>query len=431
MILGVALFIFLIFKKFPLPVGAVLGALVVIVFSQMPLMPSLTDTFMTSAAGAFKSYLLLLVFSAIFGATLGDVGACQSIAYKMARLAKRIWPGHEKFLGVLAMGLITSVFIYGGISVFVVIFPLIYIGKELYEELDIPWYMLTVTGMGTGTFAASMIPGSPQLVNLIPMDFFGTPAYAAPVLGTLCAIESLAFACWWISFKMKRIEKNGEGFYPSANAFMSTWTDKEKVDEQPLWKCLLPSIVLIIVLNATGLGAIVACWAGIITTAIVFGPQKIHWVKSCSAAVSNAGGSLVALAAATGFGGVVSASPAYAMIVNGLMAIPGSGVWKVVIAVNVCCGICGSGSTGLRVTLGSLGDYFQTLGIPAQALHRLCAISACGLDTLPHSAGMSTTYILGKISYKEGYANHLMISTVGTIITTIFCAILISLGLTF
>ena len=226
MLLGVALFIYLIFKKYPLPVGSVLGAIVVAIFSGMPVMTSLTDTFMTSAAGAFKSYLLLLIFSAIFGKVLGDVGACQSIAYKMARLVKKLWPGHEKFLGVMAMGLITCVFCYGGISVFVVIFTLIYIGKELYEELDIPWYMLTVTGMGTGTFAASMIPGSPQLVNIVPMEYYGTPAYAAPVLGMICAVFSFAFTCWWISFKVKRITKRGEGFYPSANEFMKTWTDK-------------------------------------------------------------------------------------------------------------------------------------------------------------------------------------------------------------
>ena len=431
MLLGVALFIYLIFKKYPLPVGSVLGAIVVAIFSGMPVMTSLTDPLLARAARAFKSYLLLLIFSAIFGKVLGDVGACQSIAYKMARLVKKLWPGHEKFLGVMAMGLITCVFCYGGISVFVVIFTLIYIGKELYEELDIPWYMLTVTGMGTGTFAASMIPGSPQLVNIVPMEYYGTPAYAAPVLGMICAVFSFAFTCWWISFKVKRITKRGEGFYPSANEFMKTWTDKERVEEQPLWKCLLPSVVLIVILNATSLGTVAACWGGIITTAILFGPTKIHWAEDCVASVGNAAGSLTALAAATGFGGVVSASPAYSMIIDGLMSLPGSGVWKVIIAINVVCGICGSGSTGLRVTLASLGDYFMTLGIPANALHRLSAITACGLDTLPHSAGMSTTYVLGKISYKDGYINHFMITVVGTLLTTVLCAVLILLGITF
>jgi len=430
MILGIAVFIWMIFKRFPLPVGSVVAAIVVAAFSGMPVMAALTDTFMTKAAGAFKSYLLLLVFSAIFGKMLGDVGACQSIAYKMARLVKKIWPGHEKFLGVLCMGLITAVFCYGGISVFVVIFTLIYIGKELYEELDIPWYMLTVTGMGTGSFVA-FLPGSPQLGNLVPMEFFGTPAYAAPVLGVICSIFALALSVLWIYYKVNLCTKKGEGFYPYANEFMKTWTDQKKVEEVPLWKCLLPSIVLIIVLNATSWGAVAACWAGIVAVVIVFGPKKIHWIEDCVAAVGNAAGSLTALAAATGFGGVVSACAGYETIIGGLMNLPGSATIKVVIAVNVCCGICGSGSTGLRVALGSLADYFTTLGIPLPALHRLCTITCCGLDTLPHSAGMSTTYVLGKIAYKDGYVNHFMLTVVITLLTTALACVLIELGITF
>ena len=430
MFLGVALFIFMVFKKFPLPVTSVVAAIVVALFSGMDVMTALTDTFMTKAAGAFKAYLLLLMFSAIFGQTLGDVGACQSIAYKMARLVKKVWPGHEKFLGVLCMGMITAIFCYGGISVFVVIFTLIYIGKELYEELDIPWYMLTVTGMGTGSFVA-MLPGSPQLTNLVPMEFFGTPAYAAPVLGIICSIFAFVLSLFWIDFKVKRSIKKGDGFMPHAAEFMKTWVPPAKVEEHPLWKCLLPSIVLVLVLNVTSWGAVVACWCGTLTTAIIFGPKKIHWITDCVTSLGYACNSLTALAAATGFGGVVAATAGYSKIVGGLMNLPGSPTMKVFIAVNICCGICGSGSTGLRVTLSSLGDYFTTLGIPLPALHRLCTITSCGLDTLPHSAGMSTTYVLGKIPYKDGYINHFMLTVVITILTTLLCCVLIDLGLTF
>ena len=78
-----------------------------------------------------------------------------------------------------------------------------------------------------------------------------------------------------------------------------------------------------------------------------------------------------------------------------------------------------------------LGDRFMNLGIPLPALHRLCAMSSVGLDTLPHSSALANTFAMCKLSYKDAYINNFMISVVFTMLTAIFGGILITLGLTF
>lgn len=429
-LLGVGVFVVGVFKGHSITFSTLGGAIVVALLSGMNVLTALTDTYMTKLGGIMKAYMLLFLMSALFAKMMGDTGAAQSIAYKMARVAKR-FPKQEKFVACLSMGLLTAMFIYGGISVFVVIFTLIYIGKELFEELDIPWFMFTCIGMGTGTFATGMLPGSPQLTNLLPMDYFGTTATAAPVLGIICTLFSLGFSSWWIWFSIRRCENNGIGFEPSGTEIKKGWKQVERVEEKPLWKCLTPSVVMLIALNGFKLEAPVALGIGCLTIMVLFGITRLDYKGDMKEATTNSCNTALALASAAGFGAVVSASPGFSFILSGLNAIPGPAAFQVIVATNVAAGFAASSSTGLTLALDALGTHFLTLGIPAAALHRLCSISALGLDTLPHSSALANTYTLCKLSYKDAYINHFMLTVVGTLLTAVLCAILITLGVTF
>ena len=428
--LGVAVFVYGVFKGHSITFATLVGAVVVALCSRMSILEALTKTYMGKLGGTMTSFMLLFLISALFAKMMGDVGAAQSLAYKMARLARK-FPRHEKFAACLCIGLLTCGFIYGGISVFVVIFTLIYIGKELFEELDVPWFMFTSVGMGTGTFATGMLPGSPQLTNLIPMNYFGTTASAAPVLGIICTLASFAFSCWWIWFQCSRCEKRGIGFGPSGNEIKKGWVDQERVEEQPLWKCLLPSVSMLVCLNLLKLNASLALAIGCGVIAILFGPKRLHMKENMKVATSNATNTAVALASAAGFGAVVSASPGFSYILSGLEAIPGPAAFQVIVAINIAAGFSASSSTGLNLALDSLAPHFATLGIPSAALHRLCAISALGLDTLPHSSALANTYTLCKLSYKDAYINHFVLTVVNNLIVAALCALLITIGITF
>lgn len=428
--LGVAVFVLGVFKGHSITFSTLLGAIVVAALSQMNILESLTKVYMGRLGGIMTSYMLLFLISALFAKMMGDVGAAQSLAYKMARLARK-FPKHEKFAACVCMAMLTSAFIYGGISVFVVIFTLIYIGKELFEELDVPWFMFSTIGMGTATFATGMIPGSPQLSNLIPMDYFGTTASAAPVLGMLCAVFSLVYSLWWIWYKCRKCDKANIGFEPSGIEIRNNLVALERVEEQPLWKCLLPSVIMLVCLNFVKLNASLALAIGCISIAILFGPKKLHMKDNMKVATQNASNTAIALASAAGFGAVVSASSGFTFILGGLESLPGPACIQIIVALNVAAGFSASSSTGMTLALDSLATHFMELGIPAPALHRLCAISALGLDTLPHSSSLANTYTLCKLTYKDAYINHFMLTVVGNVLTALFCGLLITIGITF
>lgn len=433
-LIATAFFILGIFKGYHVTLVSILAIWIVAVFSKVNLMTALTDPWITKFAGTYKAYFLLFFFSALFAKSLGDVGAVQAIAFKLAKLARK-FPGHEKLAAVLVLAAIQTVFTLGGISVFVVTFTVLYIAKALFTELDVPWKLYTCGSLGTSTFTQGMIPGSPQLCNLVPMNYYGTPATAAPVLGMLCTVFCLVLAVLWINHQVKKAERAGEGFEPSGTALLQSWDSSRDVQEVdlPLLKCLLPSIVLFIVLNIVKAPAVVALLAGTVTSYVIFNPKKqLKFVKSASmVAVTNANQALVALASAAGFGGVVASVSGFSYILGALDNLPGPATLQVIVSVNVAAGFAASSSTGLKLALDMLGDKFMGFGIPLPALHRLTSISSIGLDTLPHSSALANMFYMTKLSYKDAYINNFMLSVVITIATAVFCSILIGVGITF
>ena len=433
-LVATAFFIFGIFKGYHVTLVSILAVAIVAIFSGVNIMTALTDDYMPRFAGAVSSYFLMFFFSALFAKSLGDVGAAQSIAFALARLARK-FKGHEKLAGVLCLAALQAVFSYGGISVFVVTFTVLYIAKDLFQQLNIPWHLYTCGAIGSSTFTVAMLPGSPQLTNLVPMEFFGTDAMAAPVLGCLCAIFCLVLCVSWVVFQLHRAEKSGEGFEPTGTALLRSWDESKNVQEYniPLLKCLIPSIVLIVVLNVVKAPAVVSLACATAVSYLIFEPKNIlkNLKNGALTAVQNTNTALVALASATGFGGVVAAVSGFDFIINALDKIPGPPVVQVIIAINVAAGFSASSSTGQRLALELLGDRFMSLGIPLPVLHRLCAISSVGLDTLPHSSALANTYYMCKLSYKDAYINNFVVSVVCTLITAVFCGILITLGITF
>ena len=433
-LIATAVFIFAIFRGFHVTLVSIVCMCIISVMSGMDIMATLTGPWIQRFSGTYGSYFLMFFFSALFAKSLGDVGAAQAIAFKLAKVAKK-FPKHEKLAAVLCLVAIQAVFSFGGISVFVVTFTVMYIAKDLFTQMNVPWKLYTCGTLGTATFTVGMLPGSPQLTNLIPMEYFGTTAMAAPVLGTLCAILSLVLGIAWINRQVKIAEKDNEGFEPSGTALLASWDSSRDVEavDMPLIKCLLPSIVLFVVLNVVKAPAVQALLAGTITSWIVFNPvkQAKHIKSATVTAVQNANQALVALASASGFGAIVSAAPGFSYIMSGLSKIPGPPAIQVVISVTVAATFAASSSTGLKLSLDLLTDRFMEFGIPPAALHRLSAIASCTLDDLPHSSAIANTFYMCKLDYKTSYINNFMLSVVNIGIVTVFATILVSMGLTF
>ena len=259
----------------------------------------------------------------------------------------------------MVLPLIQLILTYGGVNVFVVVFILVAIAVPCLMDLNIPWWMYSCSCLGSSTVTIGMLPGSPQIQNIIPMQYFGTTTMAAPVLGILSSIITFAIGSLYIWWQCKRTNNKGEGFYPTGDLI-----DKEQLveasveNEKPLWQCLLPMIVVIVVLNVLKQSAVIALCSGCVVAWLLYDPRKQDLKKIFSGAMPQAIMPLITVCCASGFGGVVAAVPGFQTIVGSLNNF-GTSPFMIVLVVNICSGICGSASSGENIALQNFADRFH------------------------------------------------------------------------
>lgn len=434
-IIGVALFIILAFKGFNTIFAAIIGGIVVALFDMQNPVTLLTGPFMNSASGFLKGYFLIFVFSALFAKVMGDSAAAASIAVKVSRIVRKAKnPLMVKFLTVCTIPIIQLILTYGGVNVFVAVFIVVALARALFKEMDVPWWLYSCSSLGSSTVTIGMLPGSPQMQNLIPMQYLGTDTMAAPGLGIISAIIAMLLGFGYIFFQVNRTHKRGEGFLPTGTEIMKEKLIEPTVEnEKPLWACLVPMILVIVVLNVVKANAVTALASGIVSGYIIFSiiEKKPMDIKALFAgAIPMAVMPLITVCCASGFGGVVANVSGFNAIVAGLMNL-GVNAFTIVLIVNVCSGICGSASSGENIAFQNFGEVFLSSGISNEGLHRLIAMSSIGLDTLPHSAGIITMLSTTKLTHKQAYINSFVLSVLLPIVMALFCATLLTLGICF
>lgn len=408
----------------------VVAAFIAALFSGMDILDLLTNTYMTGFVGFAKNYWLMFMLSAIFGKLLSESGAARSIALCFARIARR-FPGKEKVVAVWSMTLMAGVLCYGGVSLFVLVFTMVSISRDLYKELDIPWHLYMFQGLTSGGIVLCMLPGSPQVHNIIPTDYLGTTPMAAPVLGIIMAVLGFLLGHIYLCYVLKKCANKGEGFMPSGGEIAKADLGDvgENLPEHNPLVCLIPCVVLIIAMNVIGLPVVVSlAIADILTLAMFFRdllPNLKRGIRDACASGFSAVGSTCAV---VGFGSVVAAVPAFQLVLSALDKIPGPPVFQLIVAVNLAAGISGSGSGGLTIAMNALAQRFLDTGMNPQIIHRLASVSCCGLDSLPHNGANLNRIFVCRLSFKDAYIHIFVTNLIIPVICVIVGGILATLG---
>ena len=137
-------------------------------------------------------------------------------------------------------------------------------------------------------------------------------------------------------------------------------------------------------------------------------------------------------ASLVGFGAVVAALPAFAVVRDGILAIPGGPLVSIAVAANVLGGITGSASGGLTIALNALGGTYAQLaagaGIHPDLMHRVAAISSGTLAMLPHNGAVVTLLAICGATQRGSYREIMMVGMIGPLIAL---AVVIALGTLF
>jgi H+/gluconate symporter-like permease len=459
------------FRGWSILLLAPLAALVAAGFAGEPLLAHWTQTFMGSAAGFVAQFFPLFLLGALFGKLMEDSGSVAAIArFMIEKLGAR--------RAVLAVVLAGAVVTYGGVSLFVAIFVLVPMAQALFRDADIPRRLLpAAVALGTMTFTMSAMPGTPAIQNAIPMPFLGTTPFAAPGLGIIASIIMLAYGLWWLGRREAAARESCEGYGGDAAAPVAV-TDDEVLRQRattarefdppeaahgrpseagpPMPIAVLPLVVVIAVnfllamvvlpsldtgylaeerWGATSLDAVGGVWAvaAALATAILvllaLNFRRLPALRSTMDAGATASVlPILTVASLVGFGAVVAALPAFALVRDWVLSIEGGPLVSLAFATNLLAALTGSASGGLTIALDALGETYLRIaaetGIDPALLHRVAVMSCGTLDSLPHNGAVVTLLAVCGSNHRESYLDVLMVAVVGAVLALVAVIVL-------
>lgn len=403
--------------------------------TQVP--AAFSGLFMERVASFLKLYFPVFLLGALFGKLVEIAGFSRAIVASAIRFL-----GPER--AIPAIVAVTALLTYGGVSVFVAVFAVYPFAAELFRRADIPKRLVPATiALGALTFTMDAAPGTPQIQNIIPTSFFGTTAWAAPLLGLAGSVLILGVGLFYLDRRRRALAGEGYGTAlvnePAAPA----------VDE-PLAHPALAVLPLLVVGVANllltlaiprwfgaetplTLGApalldvkpLAAIWAvegalllGIATILVTaFRPVARAFAEGTRVAVAGALLAGMNTAVEYGFGAVIAALPGFALVRQALTAVPDPLVNEAV-TVTALSAITGSASGGLSIALAAMAEQFATAGdaagIPRDVLHRVASMASGGMDTLPHNGAVITLLAVTGLTHRQAYRDIFALTLVKT-----------------
>jgi H+/gluconate symporter-like permease len=470
-LLGLAGLVWLSFRGWSVLVLAPAASLVAAAAAQEPLLANWTITFMGAAAGFILQFFPLFLLGAVFGKLMEDSGSVAAIARWMTG---RLGPKRAVLAVVLAGTAVT----YGGVSLFVAFFVLVPMGQALFRAADIPNRLMPAAiALGTMTFTMSALPGTPAIQNAIPMPFFGTTPFAAPGLGLVATAIMLAFGLWWLARAENAARRAGEGFgvalpasetaagdppfrerATTASAFDPAEIHRgHKSAEAPgAFVAALPLIVVVAVnlvasllvlprldlsflagerwggagaTSVSGVWSVLLALTIAIVTLVALNHRRLPALRDTVDAGATASVlPVLSVASLVGFGAVVAAMPAFAVVRDWVLSIGGGPLVSLALATNILAALTGSASGGLTIALEALGGPFMQmaaeLAIDPALMHRVAVIGAGTLDSLPHNGAVVTLLAVCGTTHKESYFDIVMVGIVSAILGLIAVIVL-------
>ena len=471
-LVGLALLVLFAFRGWTVLLLAPAAALVAAAFGREPLLANWTQIFMGSAARFLAQFFPIFLLGAIFGKLMDDSGSVSAVADFMTKSL-----GERR--AILAVVLAGAFVTYGGVSLFVAFFVLSPMAQALFRAAAVPRRLMPAAiVLGTSTFTMSALPGTPSIQNAIPMPFFGTTPFAAPGLGIIAAAIMLGFGLWWLARAEAAARRAGEGYGCEALVTVDKAADDEIVRERattarefdpaeihhgdrstltpPVFFAALPLVIVVAVnllmslvvlprfdfsylaeerWGATSIAAVAGVWsvilalAAAIATVIFCNRSRLRSLRQSMDAGANAS-VLPALSVASlvGFGAVIAALPAFAIVRDWVLAIEGGPLVSLAVATNVLAALTGSASGGLTIALDALGQTYMTIaahtGLSPALMHRVAVIGSGTLDILPHNGAVVTLLAVCGATHRESYFDIVMVGIVNAILALVTVIVL-------
>ena len=450
LILSLSLIIFLAYKGYSTIITAPIVALLTVLLiggdSNRQLMVHYTEVYMGGFSGFVKNYFPIFLTGAIFAKLMEEALYAKSIANFITKNL-----GKDKT--ILAVVLAGAILTYGGVSLFTVAFVLYPIANVLFKESNIPKRLIPGTiALGAFTFTMTALPGTPEIQNVIPMRYFGTDTFAAPLIGVVASILMLLLGLTWLTYRVRKAHSNSEGY--------GNYNIEDKSSENNNIPKILLAVTPILIIfisnlffskvfyklvdgsylskynlvldNVSGTWSVIISIVIAILFIVLINFKKISNLNQVlNQGISNSFLPLLSSSAIVGYGSVIKSLPVFITLQSVILNLSSNPIISEALSVNIICGITASASGGLTITLDALAPTFismsQALNISPEIMHRIASLASGGLDTLPHNGAVITTLAICGLTHKDSYKDIFVTSVIIPIFVTALVVIATSI----
>lgn len=420
-----ALLIVLSYKGMSVMYVAPLCALFVALVNGIPLLEAVTGPFIGGTAGFISGLLPIFLLSILMGRIYVESGAAVNIAKTlMNTFAKNASGPQKQTIAVYICIAVSWVMCFGGIDTFCALFTLFPVMLTICAEANIPRkYLIGLITCGVST--AALTPGAPLVTNYTPMNILGTSSAAGLIPGLAAVLVMVLGGGIYLSRSIHAATARGEVFEYGTVAFEPPAEGRKY---PPFVVSLLPLAAVVVVFNLIN-DLIPALALGFVLSLALlvpfFQPGEAGRGRALINTLNEGGRStaesLFLGAIVVGFASVVQATPAYQVMVDGLLGLQLPAPLLVVIAVAILVGLTGSPPAGLAIVVPVLA---ANLDLAPEAIHRIATTAATTFDTLPFQGAVIIMLNMAGLKHKDGYPPVMMCTVVWTMAASVVAALL-------
>lgn len=404
-IIGLTILMVLIIFKVSIVIVAPIASSIIAILNDLNVLEVLNNYYLLGFANFVQDYLFIFLLSAMLGKIIESSGDTTAIGEYIIDVLD------YKYVAV-GVFFISAALVYGGISGFVLIFTIYPIAKSVFEKAGLSKSLILAAIAGGNVIIGIPMPGSPQIHNLIMMNFLNTSAVTGLKIGLISILCSLIFSIWYLLFRTKRLL--GDRFNSSKNNIFKKTTS---VKFKKFLLALLPLITVFISLAILRNTPVVSLLLGVIVS-LMKNIKRINLLNVINNSISNAAIPLMFAASAMGFGEVISSLPVFKEFLQMILNLSLNPYILVGIITNVSAGLLGSASGGMLLTISTVEEQLIQLIDPIK-LHRILIIASTGLDTLPHNTAYLTMLSFTGLKLKDTYFDYFVVTLLAPLIALV------------
>lgn len=429
------IFIVVVWKGLDVFTSTILVSFIIIATSWMNWWEALTN-YAAGYTGFIGSQIFVLVIGAVFGELMGASGAAESIANIIT----------EK-LGVknviLSITVITTIFVYVGISGFVVLFVIAPIATVMMKRAGYAYRMIPGI-IFIGATCSAMLPYAINVTNTIPAAIIGEAMAngeiptetvslgSAPILGIVAFAVSTAVGYFYMVYAAKTTAiKEGTVVDDTKPVKIVPTRD----DLPSVGISVIPFVVVIAMvlgvskvcpdMNANAI-VVLSMFVGSLLLCVLCNKQLGALKDTIAKGVNNGVGATVMAAAIIGFSTVLQHSIGFEAIKNWVLGFNMNPYITEFLGLNILAGIMGSGTASVQTFFQFFTTSLVNKGASPAALHRIAPAAVTGMNTLPNAGGMVAQLNWMKISLKDGYWYVFVTSVLAPMVGSL-CAVIVAM----